>query len=236
MAESVINNTADGVTQSFHTMRFWAFEITLGVALAIWTQLWQPRWADEGATMIWYQGLVPFGGLAAGLALVFIVRFLMAPYIQRNEARKQVATALTSSIAEEVMTQPVIQGRTFRIADLVHGVFQIKDRTFINCAIHGPAALLIAAETMERVSVSSTHFQDCDFGTKDVDTLVWETKGLHISAAIPVIDTVFQRCRFYNIAFITSPNTANQWREVFRKGIEAKRVTYEFTPPPTLSK
>ena len=37
--------------------------------------------------MIWYQGLVPFGGIAAGLGFLFILSLILSPYWQRNEAR-----------------------------------------------------------------------------------------------------------------------------------------------------
>lgn len=75
--------------KAFYTIRFWLVEGIVGALLTVFVLLWQPSWASQGTVTIFYQVLVPIGGVFTGLGLVFLVIFIKAPYRQRDEARKQ---------------------------------------------------------------------------------------------------------------------------------------------------
>ena len=105
-AEPVVRRALDDTAKAFHTIRFWAYEVSVGVILALWAQFWQPAWADKGAAMIWYQGLVPFAGLAAGMALLLLIHLVfLSPYRQRNEARSA-ALGYAQRIEELIAESP----------------------------------------------------------------------------------------------------------------------------------
>lgn len=76
----------EDVSKGFHTIRFWIFEVGVGAGLALWAQLWQPEWVDEGLSMTLYQALVPIAGVSAGLFLLVLVAAVAAPYRQRDRA------------------------------------------------------------------------------------------------------------------------------------------------------
>jgi len=103
LEESTVRRARNAVIGAFHTIRFWTTEITIGVGLTIWTQLWQPGWADKDAAMTWYQGLVPFAGVAAGFGFLFLLHLALSPYAQRDEARKRLRD-LESGISPVIPT------------------------------------------------------------------------------------------------------------------------------------
>ena len=88
LEESAFHRAQSGFTKAFHTFRFWAVLLSIGVSLGIWARLWQPGWADESPAIEIYQGLIPVGGIAAGLVLLMLGCLFLSPYQQRNEARR----------------------------------------------------------------------------------------------------------------------------------------------------
>ena len=87
--ESAFKRAKRDTLSAFHTFRFWIFGLCIGAALTIMVLLWIPS-GIQGGWQIVYQVLVPLIGVILGLATVFGVFLLKAPYKQRNEARKRV--------------------------------------------------------------------------------------------------------------------------------------------------
>ena len=86
--ESSFNKAKEDFLSAFGTVRFWLFETLLVAAFTVFVILWQPSWANEGSHMTFYQVLVPVAGAILGLFIVFFIFLFLAPYRQRNKARK----------------------------------------------------------------------------------------------------------------------------------------------------
>lgn len=67
-------------------------------------------------------------------------------------------------------------------------------RTFRGCRIQGPAIMLVS---------SGVRFNDCNFGDPDGDmrNLVLRPAGSRALGVVPLRDTLFDGCEFFNVGF-----------------------------------
>ncbi len=69
----------------------------------------------------------------------------------------------------------------------------IKDKTFTDCLIEGPALM---------VPVNGCEFEGCNLGaTKDPNSLFYSPKGPVLVGAVPFENCRFINCRFSQVAF-----------------------------------
>ena len=88
--QSSWGRTRQDTISAFHTLRFWLFELCTFAGLTILVLLWVPTSVSDWGKIV-YQVLVPLVGVFAGLAGVFLISLFVAPYRQRNQARKLIA-------------------------------------------------------------------------------------------------------------------------------------------------
>ena len=91
------------------------FELFIGAVLAVWVVLWQPSWADEGKPLTIYQVLVPFGGVLAGLVLLFLLFAVLAGASQRF------TIAVTTVVNQTRVQANVLSVSLYTTPVVVHG-------------------------------------------------------------------------------------------------------------------
>jgi len=87
--ETSLQRAKRDTLSTFHTLRFWLFELLSIAVLTILVLLWTPPFI-KGMWITVYQILVPLSGVFMGLAIVFIVSLFIAPYKQRNGAWQRI--------------------------------------------------------------------------------------------------------------------------------------------------
>lgn len=96
-----ITVTKEHTLHDFGTVRFWVVQLLWLAALTLFVIFWQPYWANQGIAMTLYQVLVPVVGALAGLAILFLIHWFLAPHRVRNEWEIYLAERLMSiSVAD----------------------------------------------------------------------------------------------------------------------------------------
>ena len=91
LRQSVFERARAETLGAFHTFRFWLFELCVPAGFGVLAQLWQPSWVPKGTATVIYQVVLPLFGVLLGLSIFFLASLIVAPYRQRNEARRLVA-------------------------------------------------------------------------------------------------------------------------------------------------
>ena len=88
--ESSLQRAKRDTISYFSTVRFWIFDMLITAGLTIWVLLWTPHFSRDWHKIA-YQVMIPILGAIAGLAIIFLISLFLAPYKQRDEARKDIA-------------------------------------------------------------------------------------------------------------------------------------------------
>jgi len=94
---------------AFRTFRFWLFDLLAGAIFTLIVLRWTPSWVSSEWKII-YQVFVPVFVIFIGLAILYFVSLIKAPYLQRNEARARVQT-LEDKSAPCVSVEPCVGRR-----------------------------------------------------------------------------------------------------------------------------
>ena len=100
-------------------------------------------------------------------------------------------------ITDESASASYIKDRALYIFDLARRSTIIKDKTFEDCDIHGPAVAAI---------LSGTDFIDCTFAEGgNHSSLIWTPEPSRNSyvGAIGLEECIFRRCNFRNVGLLT---------------------------------
>lgn len=105
----------------------------------------------------------------------------------------RVAPDLTATVFEDVDLNLF----DLHVANNGPGPGMISGRTFRGCRIQGPGVLLVS---------SGVSFDDCNFGDPDGDmrNLVLRPVGGRALGTVPMRDTAFEGCEFWNVGFTGS--------------------------------
>ena len=111
-------------------------------------------------------------------------------------------------------TQSGLSDRSFRLTDLVQGDL-LRDKTFHNCTIHGPAIILFERGVQD----SCTHIGN-------PDSLFLELKeGSFKTGLIKVDNCVFMRCTFIRIAMAGTPDDIRHLKAGFNLPSEEDSIS-----------
>jgi hypothetical protein len=147
--------------------------------------------------VVWRSLVLVLGGLMLVSANRPLIGYLLAK--TRNRRAHSDPQARESSLAFAAMPSPSSSGRyfdrcTLRIADLIEPDGYIRNRTFDDCTIMGPAVLL-------PVPGRPFVLDGCTLDP-DAHTLADMTKGRSAPGAIPLDGCVFRSCRLPRVSFI----------------------------------
>jgi len=164
-----------------------------------------------------YQILIPLIGVFVGLAMLFLLSLIVAPYRHRREARSHIAT-LQAEIAEvrkerdeaqsrlfampDELVAQTLRGLSIRIADLARESDIIRRKTFVDCHIYGPALIYPANSIVVH----------CQFDGGLEDTFVTTTNDA-VVGAIRLEDCTVRECSLHRIGFIGSPEEIKKAKE-----------------------
>jgi hypothetical protein len=92
---------------------------------------------------------------------------------------------------------------SFRITDLEPGSRIIRDRTFVDCVIHGPAIFVLDQSPLYEARLSPS----------DAESLLWDIgyRG-HLAGVIAIKHCVFRRCTFVGVGFAGPPQFIQEFR------------------------
>ena len=107
----------------------------------------------------------------------------------------------------DALTSPVLRDMDIRICDLTREDFRMKNRTFINCRIYGPAVFNASAE--KSIMIRTTIRQVAEEG------LFIETTNAKLSGVIGAENCTFTDCQLYKISFIGSPEVIDALKKEF---------------------
>jgi hypothetical protein len=200
-----------------------------------------------GSVIGWLAGNLLYGlviGMGVGMlvlmgAAVKAVRVVSAgPPLQAEAESPQITDTTIEASASEagasddpppqelslrVLAEPYLKNLAFRIADLVHEDIVIRNRTFEDCTLYGPAILC---------SVGTVLMTRCGFRAENPDDVFWElsekqaTGQANLVGVIGVEDCVFRDCNFVAIGLAGPPETIAQWKGEL-EGMEEQEVTQE---------
>lgn len=127
------------------------------------------------------------------------------PKTNRNPAVRTLATDYSVKLFEDknLLLFEVFRANLERTGDIV-----IRDVTFKNCHIEGPAVLL---------PLNGNHFNDCNFGIShgDMRTLIMHPAAPDkVTGAIPMLGCTFQSVDFFSIGFTGAKNFLDSLLEV----------------------
>ncbi|MDO8613729.1 MAG: hypothetical protein Q7R32_13060 [Dehalococcoidia bacterium] len=161
--------------------------LLLAGGLVIWSAL-----KSESPPMI-----VAIAVLAAGGA--FLIANQGLAMLRRSKMR--------SFATPEHLAPAYLRGLTIRIADMVREDLVIRDRTFEECEIFGPAVL---------IPLGAGVLQECSF-EGDPASVFWEIPSgrVAIAGAIGLQDCVFKRCKFRRIGLAGPPEAIEKFRAGF---------------------
>jgi hypothetical protein len=104
----------------------------------------------------------------------------------------------------EALISPILKDMNIRISDLAREDMRIRNKTFINCHIYGPAIVF---------PIKGNTFDHVGFVEVDPDGAFIETTNVKVSGAIGFENCVIKDCMFHKIGFIGSPERIKQARE-----------------------
>ena len=107
------------------------------------------------------------------------------------------ASKPTRLATPDELTQSVLQNRDIRLADLTRESVVIRNKTFINCNLYGPAMVCLTEKT------SSLSYCGIE-GEPDVSFI--ETINKKVIGGIELEQCVFRNCKFRGVGFIGSPD------------------------------
>lgn len=120
-----------------------------------------------------------------------------------------------------------------RIADVVGIDSTVRDATFENTLLVGPAVL---------APIGNVTISDCSFGGDPgaPDALFIEVpEGKRVMGVVALVNVTFRRCRFENVALLATRDNIDRWRQTITPGPAGDRPLTESqlmegapTPPP----
>jgi hypothetical protein len=109
----------------------------------------------------------------------------------------------------DTLTSPVLRDLNIRISDLTREDFRIRNKTFKNCHIYGPAVIYISPNT-NNVVAGNTFVEISPEGG------FITTSNKEVSGAIGLEDCVIQDCIFHRISIIGSPEEIEYLKSKFK--------------------
>lgn len=99
------------------------------------------------------------------------------------------------------------------------GRIGIEDRTFTDCAIEGPAVLMI---------LDGVTFEGCNMGvTDDARNLLMKPVGDKLTGVIPVRNCKFVRCDLFRVAYVGGPEFTDGFADGLKPMTEAIKEAVE---------
>lgn len=84
------------------------------------------------------------------------------------------------------------------------GEMAIRDKTFTDCVIEGPAVMAV---------MTGTTFDSCDMGTtSDANNLLYKPQGKKLAGVVGMAGCTFVRCRFVQVGFTGSDDLLDDLR------------------------
>ena len=136
------------------------------------------------------------------ILMVFIlISVILTSYSLYKNKRPTFATP-------DELTQMVLRDRDIKLSDLTREDFRIRNKTFDNCHIYGPAIIHIKGTTM---IINST------FAEVLPDSAFIETSNKYVSGAISLEDCIVSNCIFHKISFIGDTKLKEKFKAGFAK-------------------
>lgn len=107
-------------------------------------------------------------------------------------------------LSADQMAQPYVRGLSFRITDFVGPDNRIRNKTFIDCDIYGPAVL-----GGSEPNAGMVIFDDTFNAPKD-HVFIVVPPGEYVGL-IGVTNCTFRQCRFHNVAIAGTPDHVAKW-------------------------
>ncbi|MGD1043318.1 MAG: hypothetical protein ABR913_09720 [Sedimentisphaerales bacterium] len=153
--------------------------------------------------------------LAIFVVILIISVAIVAPYqIYQNQQQKidelrgALKTAPKQTFAiPDALTAPTLQNMTIRLSDLVREDFIIRNRTFVNCHIYGPAII-----SLTQCTLINNVFTEAE-------NIFIETTDKTVTGAIGLDNCIIKDCTFHKISFIG----LHEQIEFLKAGIADKR-------------
>jgi hypothetical protein len=95
-----------------------------------------------------------------------------------------------------------LRGLSIRISDLAREDIVIRDRTFEDCYIYGPAILVPHGMGM---------FHECGFEGDTSSLFITIAEERSVIGVIALENCIFRRCHFRKIGFIVTPDIHERW-------------------------
>ena len=108
----------------------------------------------------------------------------------------------------DALTSPILQNMNIRISDLTRESTTIRNKTFINCRIYGPAIIVLDSNSI--VAITRCGFMDTTF-----DDGFIETTNTRVMGAIRLAECTLTECTFHKIGIIDSPERIQRIKEGF---------------------
>jgi hypothetical protein len=137
---------------------------------------------------IWKSFVFPF------LIIVFCAVSLFVWHFYYKESKQ------LNFATPDALISPVLQNMNIRISDLTRDGFRIRNKTFINCHIYGPAI----------ISGNDSVMSNNGFWEVDPNGVFIETLNKFVSGVVSLDNCVIRNCNFHRISFIGSPEQIKQ--------------------------
>lgn len=126
-------------------------------------------------------------------ALAILMGFILISVILTSNSLYK--NKLPSFATPDELIPSLLQNKTIRLADLVREDFTIRNRTFDNCHIYGPAVIFFTGgifidNVLKRIDITN------------IDANFIETTNTGVLGVIVFDNCVIKKCTFYNISFI----------------------------------
>jgi hypothetical protein len=159
----------------------------------------------------------PFWLILPGLA---VLAFAVYPFVHLYKSIEHRPVGLTAN----EFAQPYLRGYSFRLVDLASSDHNIRNKTFEDCWIYGPA-IMFAHDTdfREDLFIVTTPYREA---TAD-DFFIVIPEDTFVSGAIFLDHCSFLRCRFVGVQMIGPSDFVDRWK----KGLSPYRPNANFPEP-----
>jgi len=148
-----------------------------------------------GCFLIWKA----YSKQSIGIPVLMIVSYVLFSLAWQTYSKKPLTFA-----TPDALTPSILQNMNIRISDLTREEQIIRNRTFDNCHIYGPAII---------ITDNCIITPKADFTEIDPNGIFIETTNKIVSGAIKLDTCVIKNCTFHKISFIGSSEGIRRLKE-----------------------